>query len=412
VTAALPPLSRPDQCVVIVGAGLAGVRTAEGLRGAEFRGRVVLVGDEPHAPYDRPPLSKAVLRKVGQEHEIKLLPAEELQGLDIELRLGRAAVAINRDSRILTLSDGEQIGYDRLVLATGSSARSLPQLPPGAARVHYLRGLDDALALRGALDGARRVAIIGAGVIGLEVAAAAVNPHRAVTVIEAADRVMGRAASPPVARFIAEQHAQAGVDVRLSTTVVRVDDDGESLVLTLSDGQMLACDLVVVGVGVKPNDALARASGLEVQPGGVVVDGHGMSSDPAVYAAGEVAVHFNTLHGRHDRQETWAHAAAHGEHVGRALVLPGAAYEELASYWTDQYDFTLNVLGAPIGEVDVMRGQPADGKFVVFHLIGGMVAGVSALNAMRDLRAARGLIGTAVDPVLLGDPASDLRALV
>ena len=410
MTNALPPLSQEGECVVIVGAGLAGLRVAEGLRSANFPGRIVLVGDEVHAPYDRPPLSKAVLTTEGQEHAIELLPADDLVELGLELKLGRAAVAINRAGRSLSLSDGEQIAYDRLVLATGSSTRSLPQLPPGR-RVHYLRNLDDALALRAALPGAQNVAIIGAGVIGLEVAAAAVAPGRTVTVVEASDRVMGRAASPPVASFIARQHVEAGVDLRLSTTVVRVDAFEDNLMLTLSDGAMLPADVVVVGVGVSPNDGLARLCGLEVQAGGVVVDGHGMSSDPAIYAAGEVAVHFNRRHGGHDRQETWAHAAAHGEHVGRALVRPDEPYEELGSYWTDQYDFTLNVLGAPIGEVDVVRGDPAEGKFVVFHLVAGVVAGVSALNATRELRAAKRLIGSVVNPRVLADPEADLKAL-
>ncbi len=413
MTDRLSPLSDAGQTVVIVGAGLAGLRTAEGLREAGFPGRIVLIGDEPHIPYDRPPLSKAVLSILGHEDKIALLPEQTLAALDIDLRLGRAVVGIDREARMIVLSDSERVGYDRLVIATGSGVRTLPSLPPGRARVRYLRGLDDALALRAALAEARGVAIIGAGVIGLEVAAAAVAPGRTVSVIEAGPRVMGRAAAPAVSDFIAAQHAKAGVDLRLGTTVTAVDETADGLRLSLSDGQMLDCDLVVVGIGVAPHDRLARDCGLVVEPGGIVVDGQGATSDPAIFAAGEVAVHFNGLFERHDRQETWAHADAHGGHVGRSLVQPDEAYAELGSYWSDQYDFTLNVIGAPIGEVDVVRGDPTAGAFLVFHLAGGTIVGVSAINAARDLRAAKRLIGKAApaDTSGLANPLTDLKTL-
>jgi NADPH-dependent 2,4-dienoyl-CoA reductase/sulfur reductase-like enzyme len=170
---------------------------------------------------------------------------------------------------------------------------------------------------------------------------------------------------------------------------------------------------VVVGVGVSPNLGLALGSGLDVRADGIVVDGRGATSDPAIYAAGEVAVHFNDAYGRHDRQENWAHAAAHGEHVGQALAAPAGAYHQIASYWTDQYDINLQVVGAPVGETDVVRGDPGSGKFLVFHLIGGRIEGVSAVNAVRELRAAKRMIGVAqpADLEALANPAVDLAAL-
>lgn len=406
------PLERPDQTVVIVGAGLAGLRVAEGVRGAGFPGRVVLVGDEPHPPYDRPPLSKAVLETEGHEHAIDLAPGTMLAALDVDLRLGEAVVGIDREARAAELRGGERIGWDRLVLATGSRVRSFDLLPPGAPGVHYLRGLDDALALRAELAAGRKVVIVGGGVIGLEVAAAARGRGCQVTVIEAAARVMARTAAPVISDYVQRRHRQAGVDLRLGATAAAAERAGGVLRLRLSTGETLEAETVVVGVGVLANIELALAAGLETGAGGVVVDGHGASSDPAIYAAGEVATHFNDLHGRHDRQETWNHAAAHGEHVGRSMVAPAELYSQAAAYWSDQYDINLQIVGAPQGEADVVRGDPASGRFVVFHLAGGLIAGVSAVNAARELRTARRLIGRpAPDAAALADPAANLAAL-
>jgi NADPH-dependent 2,4-dienoyl-CoA reductase/sulfur reductase-like enzyme len=407
------PLTRPDQSVVIVGAGLAGLRVAEGLRGAGFAGRIVLVGDEPHEPYDRPPLSKAVLETEGHEETIALAPGDALAELRVELRLGARAVAIDRAARELELAGGERLAYDRLVLATGSRVRTLPLFPPDTQGVFYLRGLSEALALRAALAPSVRVAVVGGGVIGMEVAATARSRSCEVTVIEAAPRIMARAASPTVAGHILARHRREGVDVRLGVTVGSAERAAEGWRLALSDGETLAADVVVVGVGVAPNVELARDCGLAIDSGGVVVDGHGATDDPAIYAAGEVAVHYNAGLGRHDRQETWNHASVHGEHVGRALVGHDAPYAELGSYWSDQYDINLQAVGAPQGEADVVRGDPAEGRFLVFHLAEGHIVGVSALNAVRELRKARRLIGAPApaDVSVLADPQADLAAL-
>ncbi len=409
---AVEPLDRADQSVVIVGAGLAGVRVAEAVRQAGFPGEVILVGDEIAQPYDRPPLSKAVLTIEGHEHEIALSPEGAMAAIDVTLRLGCPAVAIARAARELVLADGERLRYDRLVLATGSRPRALALLPPGTPRVSYLRSLDDALALRTALQRGAPVAIIGGGVIGLEVAASARSLGCPVTIIEAGARLMARAAAPVISRFIQERHRMEGVDIRLSTTVETVEPGAAGLSLRLTDGTVVEAGIVVIGIGVLPNLELARECGLELRPDGILVDGHGATSDPAIYAAGEVTVHVNAAQDQLDRQETWAHAAAHGEHVGRALVAQDAIYHQLASYWTDQYDINLQVVGAPIGETDILRGDPASGRFLVFHLGAGRVSGVSAVNAVRELRLAKRLIGRPIsEPGALGDPAQDLAKL-
>lgn len=412
MSVAVPDLGQ-GSTIVIVGASLAGLRVAEGARNAGFDGRIVLIGDEEHPPYDRPPLSKSVLLDDDYRKQLSLAPDEQVSALHLEMKLGRPVVGIDREGRRVLIAGGEAVAYDRLVLATGSSVRILPGMEPGHAGVCYLRTLDEALQLRRRLAGARRVLIVGAGVIGLEVAAAASKGGAQVTVVEAGERVMGRAASVPVTEFITRRHLAAGVDIRFGVTVQSLEPVGEGALATLSDGASLAADVVVVGVGVKPNDQIARDAGLEVEGGGIVVDGLGRTSDPAIYAAGEVAVHYNARAGRHDRQETWAHAAAHGAHVGRSIVDPGAEYDELGSYWTDQYDFTLNVVGRPIGDLNVTRGDPASGQFVVLHLVDARVVGASAVNATRELRAAKGLIG--LDRTFtqeeLADPSTDLRAL-
>lgn len=395
--------------IVIVGAGLAGLRAGEALREAGYAGRIVLIGEEKHEPYDRPPLSKAVLVDDDYERSLSLAP-QGLAKFNFDLRLGRAVVAIDRAARSVTFSDGEKLGYGRLILATGSRVRELPILPRDRARVHYVRTLDDAVKLRSALASARRVVVVGAGIIGLEVAAAAAK-DREVVVLEAGPRAMARSASEPVTAHMLARHAEAGVRFAFGITVEGVTDSESGITLALSDGATLDADLVVVGIGVLPNIELARDCGLAIAEGAIVVDAHGATEDPYIFAAGEVALHYNDAVGRHLRQETWAHAAAHGAHVGRAVLAPGASYAEPSSYWTDQYEINLQAFGASIGEEDVVRGDPATGKFLVFHLVGGRVAGVSAINSVRDLRAAKKLIGQSVSARDLGDESKPLASL-
>lgn len=408
------PLNRGDQTVVIVGGGLAGLRVAEGLRGAAFPGRIVLISDEPHEPYDRPPLSKAVLEAEGREHNVKLAPGDMLTSLNLDLRLGEAAASLDLAGRAVALQGGERIGYDRLALATGSRVRALPLLPPGAPGVRYLRGLDDAIALRAELTPGRKVVVVGGGVIGLEVAATARTRGCEVVVIEAADRPMARTSSPAVSGYFADRHRAAGVDLRLGVTAIAAEWDGPTLRLRLSSGEAVEAETAVVGVGVLANIELARDAGLALCDGGVLTDGYGATSDPRVYAAGEVAAHFNAYYGRHGRQETWNHAAAHGEHVGRSMVAPTEPYNEVASFWSDQFDINLQTVGDPIGETEAVRGDPVSGSFLVFHLAQGRVVGVSAINSVRQLRVARRLIGSAkaADPAALADLAVDLTTLV
>jgi 3-phenylpropionate/trans-cinnamate dioxygenase ferredoxin reductase subunit len=254
--------------------------------------------------------------------------------------------------------------------------------------------------------------VIGGGVIGLEVAATARGLGCEVVVIEAADRLMGRAASPTISDYMRRRHEEAGVGLRLSTTATPFECAPDcGFVLRLSSGEMLEAGIVVVGVGVIPNADLAAEAGLAIEKGAIVVDAHGATGDPRIYAAGEVAAHFNGWFGRHDRQETWNHAAAHGAHVGQALVATAEPYRQLPSYWSDQFDINLMIEGEPSGEADIVRGDPASGRFLVFHISAGAVAGVSAVNSARELRAAKRLIGRPADPAALADSAVGLATL-
>jgi len=201
------------------------------------------------------------------------------------------------------------------------------------------------------------------------------------------------------------------VDIRLGVTVAAAEKTADGVQLQLSSGETVQAETVVVGVGVVTNVELAAAAGLDLRDGGVLVDGFGTTSDRRIYAAGEVATHFNARDGGHDRQDTWNHAAAHGEHVGRSMIAAGEPYAETPSYWSDQYDINLQIVGATLGEIDVVRGDPDDGRFLVFHLKDGRIAGVSAVNAVRDLRAARRLIGRRAKPDELADANADLTAI-
>jgi len=407
-------LTNSDASIVIVGAGLAGVQAAAAARQAGYEGRLVLVGREPELPYDRPPLSKQVLLEEGAEAAIKLRDDRFYDQSRIELMLGKSVLEIDRRHRRLALDDGGFLPFTRLVLTTGSRLRALREFPQDAPAVFYLRGLTDALRLRAALRACPRVAVVGGGVIGLEIAAAAVKYGASVNVIEAAPRVMARGTCPIVGEHLAAKHRDHGVVFNCRAAVAAVEHGRAGWRITLDNGALIEADIVVVGIGVSPELSLANNAGVTVARDGIVTDALGQTNDPHILAAGEVAFHFNHRSGKHEKQENWTHAAAHGEHVGRSLIAPSSGYDELGGYWTDQYDAHLQTMGAPAGDVDIVRGDTASGRFIVYHLIGGVVAGASAINAVRELRLAKRLIRdkARIAPERLADPQQDLSGLV
>jgi len=396
----------------IVGAGLAGDRCAFALRQTGFEGPITLIGAEPIRPYDRPPLSKSVLKSVGAEDEIFYRDEAEYVSAGIELMLSRTVVGASLEEHSLTMSTSERLAYDVLVLATGSRLREVDSLPRGTDGVFYLRDRADALALRTALEAGGRVAVIGGGVIGLEAAAAAAARRLPVTVVEPAPRIMGRASGAIVANWLAERHHRAGVAIQCGVSLANVSRVAGTYRLALTNGSIVEAEIVIVGVGVVPETTLAEKIGLLVVPEGIVVDGYGQTSDPSVFAAGEVAFHYNSRIDKHERQENWFHAAAHGEHVGRSIVERTVDYSELSGFWTDQYDISLQSTGRAVAERDVVRGDFSQDRFVVFHLDGDVVVGASGVNASSELRQAKTLIRNRarVDAVKLADPQVKVSA--
>jgi len=370
--------------IVIVGAGQAGGWVAATLRQAGHAGEIALVGEESHPPYERPPLSKEVLLGQKPPESTYLWP----KGLAVSAYPGRRALRIDRAEKRVLLSDDTVLAYNKLVLATGGRVRRLPNLP----QAHYLRSIEDALALRAALLGAQSVLVVGGGWIGLEVAAAARTLERRVTVVEMADRLCARVLPPAVSAYLHDLHSRHGVELRLGA----------------AGADLPAADVVAVGIGIQPNSELAEAAGLAVG-NGIVVDEYGRTSDPDIYAAGDVA-NLNGL-----RLESWANAQNQAVAAAKSLLGQPTPYRETPWFWSDQYGVNIQLLGLPRPEHElVVRGDPGRDTAVFCFLSEGRLVSLVAINAMREMRAARKLVaeGRVLDRALLADAGKPLQALL
>lgn len=399
--------------IIVVGAAHAGGRVVQAARGAGFDGRILLVGEESHEPYERPPLSKDLLKGDGGHERVRLHDPSFYGEQRIELRLGARASRIDPATRQVWI-DGRAESYDRLVLTTGARVRPLSLPGADLKGVHYLRTLDDSRAIRAALDPGSRAVVIGGGFIGLETAASARARGCAVTVLEVADRLMGRAVAPEVGEYFAGLHRSHGVDVRLGVGIERFEGTGRIERIVLADGEAVPADLAIIGVGILPNDDLAAEAGLEVG-NGIVVDAFGRTSDPNIFAAGDVANQPNELIGRRIRLESYQNAQDQGMAVGRNLISEPTPYSDRLWVWSDQYDTNLQMVGAPT-EWDriVYRGELASGSFSVYYLSAGRVVAVNAINAGREMNTAERILasGAVLDPGLLADPETNLRKLL
>jgi 3-phenylpropionate/trans-cinnamate dioxygenase ferredoxin reductase subunit len=401
------------QTHIIIGAGQAGGWAAIAMRQAGFAGRILLIGEEAWRPYERPPLSKAMLTAEPVPEVQYFHPAAKYAEQDVELLLGVGVVALDPTLHRVRLTDGRELDYDRVLLATGGRARRLGV--PGGGHALTLRTLEDALAIRSRLEAARRVVCIGAGVIGLEIAASARARGAEVTVLEALGGAMGRAVSPEGARYMERLHRDAGVDLRFAVAVERIARDGGRFAVLCRDGAALPADLVIAGIGMERNLALAEQAALVIE-GGIVVDALGRASTPEVFAAGDVAAFYHPVFGRRLRLEAWRHAQNHGIAVGKAMAGSTAPYDDVPWFWTDQHGVNLQVAGLPAEAArTVVRVDDPPRGFIAVHLAADdSVIGVTAANAPREIRAGQALIksGKPVDVVRLADASVPLQQLI
>ncbi|MBT2276236.1 NAD(P)/FAD-dependent oxidoreductase [Rhodococcus qingshengii] len=413
---------------VIIGAGMAGVQTGLELRHRGYIGDVVLIGDEADEPYDRPPLSKDYLKGAVERKSLGILPAQVAAQRSISLKLGQRVTEIRPRQQHVVLEDRTAIEYENLVIATGAHNRTLPVPGADLPGVRYLRRLGEADSLREALHSAKRVAVVGAGFIGLEVAAAASASGAHVTVIESMCRVMARALSPAMSRYFLDEHARHGVRIltEVGVTELTQGGDGRSLVVHLSDGSKVEADIVVVGVGVSPATELAEAAGVETTDG-VVVDGTLRTSDPHIYALGDCVRFDCVVTGREVRLESIQNAADQARFLAAHLTARergnvdslSATYSALPWFWTEQYGVKLQIAGVASGNAEsVVRGDPETGKFSIGRFDGDVLQAVESVNHVKDHLGARKLLAvqperrTHVTRTAFGDASIPLASLV
>ncbi|HME25731.1 MAG TPA: FAD-dependent oxidoreductase [Acetobacteraceae bacterium] len=402
--------------VVIVGAGHAGGSAAALLRQYGWQGPIALIGAEPVPPYQRPPLSKAWLKGEGKLADLLLRPAAFYQTNRIDLRLACEVTTIDRSARAVNLASGERIAYDHLILATGCAARPLPVPGHKFAGILALRTLADADRLKPLLRPGARIAIIGAGYIGLEVAASARVLGANVVVIEREARVLTRVASIPLSDFFQRRHAASGVRVMLDAAVEAFEGAGGHVTAVhLTDAGTVPCDAVLVGIGAAPNDALARAAGLACD-NGIVVDLAARTSDPAIHAIGDCTQRPLPRYHRTGRLESVPNALEQAKQAAADLCARPAPTPEVPWFWSDQYEVRLQIAGLPFDVTEtVVRGDPLAGSFAIFHLTAdGTVQAVEAVNAPVEFMAGRMMIGRRKQAVAarLRDVSCSIRELV
>jgi 3-phenylpropionate/trans-cinnamate dioxygenase ferredoxin reductase component len=379
--------------IVIVGAGQAGAQVAQSLRQGGFEGPLRLIGDEAHPPYQRPPLSKKFLAgEIGPEG-LWLRPPAFFETNNIDHIPSTRVAAIDRSSKRLQLENGDTLSYGKLILATGTSARSIPLEGADKKGVATLRSIADVDAIREGMKACQRVAIIGAGYIGLEVAAVARALGKDVSVIEALDRPMKRVVSPTVSDYFTALHRSNGIDLRLNTAVEAIVGDSSASGVKLRSGEVVEAGLVLIAVGAEPNDHLAAEAGIDVD-NGILVDGAGQTSDPDIYAIGDCTRFYSGRYERSVRMESVQNAIDQAKAAAQALLGQDVDYDPLPWFWSDQYAIKLQIAGLSEGYDDtVVVGSPEDNKFYVAYLQAGRLIAVDSINSPRSHMMARRVIG-------------------
>ena len=403
--------------MVIIGAGETGARAAIALRDAGYAGRVTLIGDEDHPPYERPPLSKAVLQSAEEPDVPRIGDTVRFDELGIAHLTASVAVALDRNKREVRLASGRLIAYDRLLLATGAVPRRLSL--PGGEHLHYLRNYRDSLTLRASLLPGKHIVLIGAGFIGLEVAASAVARGARVTVIEVAPRILSRGVPSEIAEQVGARHRAAGIEILTGAAIAEIATTETGLAVMLADGRRIGADLIVAGVGVVPDTALAENADLAID-NGVAADARLATSDPDIFAAGDCCSFPHILYGnRRIRLEAWRNAQDQGAFAARAMLGASEPYALVPWFWSDQHDLTLQIAGlVDEGRTKVVRDLGEDAR-IYFHLAddGRLVAasGIGPTGKVaRDIRLAEMLIARRAkpEPGSLASPAVKLKALL
>lgn len=397
--------------VVIAGAGHAAGQTIVSLRQGGFDGRIALIGDEAYLPYQRPPLSKKFLAGELDVDRLLLRHEKFYREHAVDLHLGTQVTAADLGDRTVRLSSGELLKFDRLVLATGSVVRRLGL--PGAQLdgVYYLRTIDDVERIRRDFSAGSRLVIVGAGYIGMEVAAVAATCGLRVTVLEVAGSVMARVAAPPVADFYAEVHREAGVDIRCGTVIERFMGGQRVSGVRLANGDEIAADAIIVGIGVLPQVGLAETAGLRCD-NGIVVDEYCRTLDEHVLAVGDCTNHPNPLLGQRLRLESVHNAQEQAKTAAATILGRLEPYAQVPWFWSDQYDLKMQIAGlqSPHHET-VVRGDPGSRSFAVFSLDSGRLASVCAVNSPKEFMFSKKLIAAHArpDPARLADTGSPFR---
>ena len=404
------------EIIVIVGAGQAGASAILELRANKYEGKIILIGDETHLPYERPPLSKDVILK-PEDTKIEILSEEKLADLGVITIRGNGVVKINSDAKTVELQNGGVVAYDKLLLATGGAARRLPNFDALGKHVYTLRNLEDSQALVSVLQAGKRIVLIGGGVIGLELASSARFKDCEVTVIEMGAMVMGRSSPRILSEFLLEQQKLAGVDVRVETSITDCALEGEEVIITLANGDVLRADAVVYGIGIVPNAQLATDAGLDVNVA-IIVNENCQTSNADIYAAGDVATQLRDC-GNHRRVETWENANLQAGIFARHVMGAEHPMPNPAWFWTDQLDINYQFVGDMAAAEWLVRGEinaekRAESSFVLFGVTDGIIVGGITVNAAKDMRFLKKLISknAAFEAEKQLDLTQDLRKLV
>jgi p-cumate 2,3-dioxygenase ferredoxin reductase subunit len=374
--------------VVIVGAGQAGGRAAEALRAAGHVGPITLIGEESHLPYERPQLSKSMLLD-NETNPVFIRSSEDWAGLGVTLSTSSRVIAADVERREIGLEDGRAFAFDQLLLTTGTRPRRLPELETGPLPVSYLRCMNDALALRHALQPGRNVVLVGGGVIGLEVASAAVARGCKVVVLEKAVTVLPQIGSPALGRYAQDLHGAKGVKIMCGASIKQATADG----IELDDGTIVAADMVLVGIGVEASTNLARQLGLQSQHG-IKVNASGATAVEGVHAAGDVAEQWSHCHDRWMRIENWANAQNQAIATAKNMTGEATVYETPPWFWSDQYDANIQIVGHPGGGQEIVRGDIGNGRFTTLSIRDNEVVGGVSVNAGRDMAVLRRLVAS------------------